>query len=75
MPEDLVSEARSIIDGIRSDVLKSVFESWKRRLFDYWNSGRNMWSKLYILILQCLSNFARVRRVRVNNEHPVRRNL
>jgi hypothetical protein len=29
-----------------------------------------MWNKLYILVLRCLSNFARVRRVRVNNEHP-----
>jgi hypothetical protein len=31
----------------------------------------NMWSKLYILASQCLSNFARVRRVRVNNEYSI----
>jgi hypothetical protein len=31
----------------------------------------NMWSKLYILILQFLSNFACVWKVWVNNEHPV----
>jgi hypothetical protein len=28
----------------------------------------NMWSKLYILVLQYLFNLAQVRRVRVNNE-------
>jgi hypothetical protein len=33
--EDLVSEVRNIIEGIRPDVLKSVFESWKGRLLDY----------------------------------------
>jgi hypothetical protein len=30
-----------------------------------------MWSKLYIFISRCLPNFARVLRVRVNNEHPI----
>jgi hypothetical protein len=43
-------------------------------LMDWWITGIpvvNMWSKLYIVVLQCLSNFARVRRVRVNNEHSV----
>jgi hypothetical protein len=34
-PEDLVSEVRTIIDGIRPDILKSVFESWKGKLLDY----------------------------------------
>jgi hypothetical protein len=38
-PEDLVSEVRNIIEGIRPDILKSVFESWKRRVLDCWNSG------------------------------------
>jgi hypothetical protein len=33
-PEDLVSEVRNIIEGIRPDVLKNVFESWKGRLLD-----------------------------------------
>jgi hypothetical protein len=37
--EDLVSEVRNIIEGIRPDILKSVFESWKGRLPDCWNSG------------------------------------
>jgi hypothetical protein len=80
--EDLISEARNIIDGIRPDVLKSVFESSKGILLDCWISGLpdcwiagipvvNVWSKIYIFILQCLSNFARGRRVQVNNEHPV----
>jgi histone-lysine N-methyltransferase SETMAR len=35
MPENLVSEMRNIIEGIRLDVLKNVFESWKGRLLDY----------------------------------------
>jgi hypothetical protein len=34
MSEHLVSEVRNIIEGIRPDVLKSVFESWKGRLLD-----------------------------------------
>jgi hypothetical protein len=38
-PEHLVSEVRNIIERIRPDVLKSVFESWKGRLPDSWNSG------------------------------------
>jgi hypothetical protein len=37
-PEDLVSDVRNIIEGIRPDVLTGVFESWKGRLLDYWNS-------------------------------------
>jgi hypothetical protein len=36
-----------------------------------WIQMVNMWSKLYILVLECLSNFARRPRVRVNNGHPV----
>jgi histone-lysine N-methyltransferase SETMAR len=36
-PEDLVSDVRNIIEGIRPDVLKSVFEFWKGRLLDCWN--------------------------------------
>jgi hypothetical protein len=73
-PEDLVSEVRNITEGIRPDVRKSVFESWKGTLLDCWIAGIpvvNLWSKLYILIFQCLSNLARVRRVRVNNEQAV----
>jgi histone-lysine N-methyltransferase SETMAR len=38
-PEDLVSEVTNIIEGIRPQVLKSVFESWKGRLLDCWNSS------------------------------------
>jgi hypothetical protein len=38
MPEDFVSEVRTIIEYIRPDVLKNVFESWKGRLPDCWNS-------------------------------------
>jgi hypothetical protein len=38
-PEDLVSEVRNIIEVILPDVLKSVFESWKGKLLDCWNSG------------------------------------
>jgi hypothetical protein len=34
MREDLVFEVRNIIEDIRREVLKSVFESWKRRLLD-----------------------------------------
>jgi hypothetical protein len=37
--EELVSEVRNIIESIRPDVLKNVFESWKGRLLDCWNSG------------------------------------
>jgi hypothetical protein len=37
--EDLISEVRNIIEDICPDVLKSVFESWKGRLLDCWNSG------------------------------------
>jgi hypothetical protein len=33
-PEDLFSEMKNIIEGIRPDVLKNVFESWKGRLLD-----------------------------------------
>jgi hypothetical protein len=33
--EDLVSEVRNMIEGIRPDVLKSVFESWKGRLLEF----------------------------------------
>jgi hypothetical protein len=39
MSEDLVSEVRNIIEGIRPDVLKSVFEFWKGRLLDWCNSS------------------------------------
>jgi hypothetical protein len=39
MPEDLVSEVRNIIEEIRPDVLKSLFESWKVKLLDCWNYG------------------------------------
>jgi hypothetical protein len=38
-PEDLVSEVRNSIEGIRPDVRKSFFESWKGRLLDCRNSG------------------------------------
>jgi hypothetical protein len=38
-PEDLVSEVSNIIEVIRPGVLKNVFESWKGRLLDRWNSG------------------------------------
>jgi hypothetical protein len=31
---------RNIIEGIRPDVLKIVFESWKGRWLYCWNSGR-----------------------------------
>jgi hypothetical protein len=31
----------------------------------------NMWSRVYILVIQCLSNLAHVRRVWVNNERPI----
>jgi histone-lysine N-methyltransferase SETMAR len=34
-PEDLVSEVRTLIKGIRPDVLKSVSESWKGRLLEF----------------------------------------
>jgi histone-lysine N-methyltransferase SETMAR len=34
-PEDLISEVRNIIEGIRPDVLKSVFEFWKRKLLEF----------------------------------------
>jgi hypothetical protein len=37
-PEGLVSEARNNIEGIHPDFLKSVFESWKGRLLESWNS-------------------------------------
>jgi hypothetical protein len=33
-PEDFVSEVRKIIERIHQDVLKSVFEWWKGKLFD-----------------------------------------
>jgi hypothetical protein len=33
-PEDFVYEVRNIIEGIHSDVVKSIFESWKGRLMD-----------------------------------------
>jgi hypothetical protein len=33
-PEDLVSEVRNIIEGIRPEVLKSAFESWKGKLLN-----------------------------------------
>jgi hypothetical protein len=39
MPENLVSEVSNIIEAIRPDVLKNVFESWKGRLLNCWNSG------------------------------------
>jgi histone-lysine N-methyltransferase SETMAR len=38
MPEDLFSDVRNIIEGIRPDILKSVYESWKGRLLDCCNS-------------------------------------
>jgi hypothetical protein len=38
-PEELVSEVRNIVEGRRLDLLKSVFESWKGRLLDCWNSS------------------------------------
>jgi hypothetical protein len=38
-PEYLISEVRNIIEGSSQDVLKNVFESWKERLLDCWNSG------------------------------------
>jgi hypothetical protein len=38
-PEDFVSEVRNIIEGIRPDGLKSVFQSWKGRLLDCWIVG------------------------------------
>jgi histone-lysine N-methyltransferase SETMAR len=38
-PEDIVSEVRNIIEGIRPDFLKSVFESGREEL-DCWNSDR-----------------------------------
>jgi hypothetical protein len=37
-PEDLVSEVENTIKGIRPDVLKSVFESWKGRCLECWKS-------------------------------------
>jgi hypothetical protein len=53
-PEDLVSEVRNSIEGIRPDVLKSIFEFWKGRLLDCWIVGIpvvNKCSKIYILVL------------------------
>jgi hypothetical protein len=38
-PEDLASEMRNIIEDMCADVLKSVVESWKGRLLDFWNSS------------------------------------
>jgi hypothetical protein len=38
-PEDLISEVRNSIEGICADVRKNVFESWKGRLLDCWNSN------------------------------------
>jgi hypothetical protein len=37
-PEDLFCEVKRTIEGIPPNVLRSVFESWKRRLLDCWNS-------------------------------------
>jgi hypothetical protein len=34
-PEDFVSEVRNIIEGIPPAVVRSVFESWRRRLLDF----------------------------------------
>jgi hypothetical protein len=38
-PENLISEVRNIIKGIRPDVLKSIFEFCKGRLLDCWIAG------------------------------------
>jgi hypothetical protein len=49
-------------------------DCWIAGLLDCWIAGIpvvNIWSKIYILVLQYLSNFDRVRRVRVNNEHLI----
>jgi hypothetical protein len=70
-PEDLISEVRNIIEGIRR-MLWKVFSNPGRE--DCWIAGipvMNMCSKLYILVWLCLSNFARVQGVRVNNGHRV----
>jgi hypothetical protein len=49
--EDLVSKVKNIIEDIRPDVLKSVFESWKGRLLDCWNSsGEYMESILHFVM-------------------------
>jgi hypothetical protein len=70
-PEDVVSGVRNIIKGIRPAVLKM---SSNPRREDCWIVGIlvvNMWSKMCILVLYCLLNFACVPRVRVNNGHRV----
>jgi hypothetical protein len=38
-PEDLVSQVRNSIEGIRPALLKNIIESWKGRLLDCWNSN------------------------------------
>jgi hypothetical protein len=62
---------RNIIGGSARTLWKVSSNPGKE---DCWVAGIsvvNMWSKLYMLVLQCLSNFARVGRVQVNNENPV----
>jgi hypothetical protein len=38
-PADLFSEVRGIIRGISGDLLRRVFEAWRMRLEQCWNSG------------------------------------
>jgi hypothetical protein len=82
-PDDFVSEVEILLRASAWTFCKvssnpgrkiaGLLDCWIAGLLDCWIAGIlvvNMWNKLYILVLRCLSNFARVRRVRVNNEHP-----